>query len=445
MPLVQELTVTQFFFMRNEGLQVVGAPETFRSYTMIDPFPVSVKQSVDVWSMGCVFSEVAVWSRFGWNRLLEYRRQRQDEIKQRLDLNGEHWFHDEHNVLKTVQGIHDNIARSSRSVDQVIVNILRLVSTNMLLNEHERRASARNILTELTRVIDTTRKSLNAMRSSRDGNGAEDGSDSEERPITPPSVPPGYISESSEPSLKYARPNVGTSLFSPPAPLRMPRPNSSTLQAELAFHHHKTKVTNRNYQGQLIDKSFGPFHSDSNSLHSLPDPPNPASSYHSSDADAGSLSRTDGIRTHQGKGGQHSNREPENMVGNASLSRRHLAKGAMPTSHLFQSTPAQASSNDPLESLQRSEVPIAATASPGSNGTTSPRSADNPLSPNFQVKKHQEEPPQLSLSEGLLWREKRKQGLQNPLHGQENLASLNVRDHVGALSQMLISKPILLK
>ena len=43
-----------------------GAPETFRPDDDTPYFPVQVRPDVDIWSLGCVFSEVAVWSCFGY-------------------------------------------------------------------------------------------------------------------------------------------------------------------------------------------------------------------------------------------------------------------------------------------------------------------------------------------------------------------------------------------
>ena len=137
-------------------------------------FPVQVRQSVDVWSAGCVFSEVAVWSRFGWNRLREYRCKRQEEIKQLRDLDGEHWFHDEHNVLQTVRDIHEHMTRKPRTVDEIIVKVIRILTDKMLLSEHQRKASARDVYTEFMRAIDTERNTLTIAKSrSVSGNGQD--------------------------------------------------------------------------------------------------------------------------------------------------------------------------------------------------------------------------------------------------------------------------------
>lgn len=393
--------------------------------------------------MGCVFSEAAVWSRFGWTRLLEYRRQRAQEIQERRDLTGEEWFHDEHNVLRTVRETHEHIARRPQSIHQVIVNILQLVDNTMLLNEHEQRASARGALTEFTRMIDMMRETIGigiTRGSSWDGQEAEDGNGFEDRPITPPSVPPGYMSTSGEPSHKNTSRDIGTPLFPRPLSFNRTKRNTSKLQIHLAHRQHQAKAMNRNYQAQLTDDPFGPFLSDSNSLHDLPDPPSPASSYHSSETDNGSLAQIHAKGTHPGMGGEPLDGEPTSTEGDTSLPGRQVAEDATTAHRRFSNRRTRGYSNDALAGLEGSEVPMhLATVSPNSNGTMSSRSTDNPTSSKYEAQKHEEKPPQLPLSEGLLWKDKKKKGLHDPLHGQENLASLNTRDHVGASSQKLDS------
>ncbi|KAL8831869.1 MAG: hypothetical protein Q9191_000621 [Dirinaria sp. TL-2023a] len=404
------------------GTRAYGAPETFRSDRRIDPVPVSVKQNVDIWSMGCVFSEAAVWSRFGWNRLLEYRCRRTNEIHEHLDLSGEEWFHDEHNVLRTVRETHEHIANTSRLIHRVIVKILQLVNKKMLLNEHEQRASAIDILTESTRIIDTTRKTIGisiTRDSSRHGQEAEHGSDFEERPITPPNVPPGYMSKSGEPSHKTTGRDIEAPLFPRPLSWNRTKRDTPKLQTRLAHRQHQMKTVNGYHQAQVADESFGPFHSGSNTLHDLPDPPSPAFSYHSSDTDASSLSPFHAGGTHQGIGSQQLDRGPSSAAKHAPLRGHRLAEDTTRTSSHFSNRPTRDHSNY-----------ISAADSLNSDGATSSRTADNPTSSKSQAQEHEEKPPHVSLSEGLRWKRNKKQGLHDPLHGEENLSSLNIRDHI---------------
>ena len=170
--------------------------------------PIQVRPDVDIWSTGCVFSEAAVWSRFGWELVLEYRHRRQDEVKKKLGLTGEHIFHDGSNVLCAVQDMHRHITNVARDLDRVTVEIIGLVDSNMLLNEHQPRFSARQVRNSSERVIKIIQeqsgldKSVLALRK-------HDDTDLEEPPKTPPSLPPGYVRGTTVSSQNPSRIQVG--------------------------------------------------------------------------------------------------------------------------------------------------------------------------------------------------------------------------------------------
>lgn len=400
----------------------------------MEPFPVQLRQRVDIWSAGCVFSEAAVWSTFGWNRLLEYRRQRQEEIKERLNCHGEQWFHDESEVLETVRSIHENIAQNSQPINQVTGHILKIVSNSMLLREARRDATARDIYTQFSRIIETMR-SIFGVRiigsPLREGENTKDDSDFDEPPKTPPNVPPGHISKSSQSSHVHASPDIRNSSVSRPAPLNKRRPHIPDLQILTAFRQHRTQTTNRNYQHQPTGTSFGPFQFDSGSLHSLPDPPSPTSAGQSSDANTDNLFPLNPNASYQDASSQPSNREYRNTMDHVSLTRSRSKRDSLTHSHHGRNRSTRGSFNDPAN-LQGAQLPMS-TLSPSSShdGTMPSRRTDERISAEPQAQTHPKAPPQLLLSEALLWKERRKKFPHHPLPGNENLASLNVRDHVG--------------
>ena len=400
----------------------------------MEPFPVQLRQRVDIWSAGCVFSEAAVWSTFGRNRLLEYRRQREEEIRERLKEPGEQWFHDEKEVLETVRGIHENIARNQQPINQVTVNILRVVSNNMLLREDQRDTTARDIYTQFSRIIDTTRSTfgIHVMGSpSRKGESTKDDSDSDGPPKTPPNVPPGYISKSSEPSHVRANPYIRNSLVSQPAPLNQRRSNIPDLQVRTKFRPYHTQATNRKYKAQPAETSFGPFQFDSNSLYSLPDPPSPTSAGESSDANTDNLIPLNANAAYQETVSQSSNHEFRNTMDYVSLIRSRSRRDSLNHSHHHRNRSTRGSFNDPAN-LRGSQLPMAILSPSSSHDGTMPsRRTDKRISAAPQAQTHRNAPPQLLFSEALLWKERRKKTPYHPLPGDENLASLNVRDHVG--------------
>ncbi len=410
----------------------IGAPETYRLDDTTDTFHVQVRPDVDVWSLGCVFSEAAVWSRYGWDRVLEYRCRRQEEVKQTLGVDGEHLFHDGHNVLTTVQDIHEQITRRPRSIDHVIVEILRFLNDNMLLTEDEPRSTAQQVYHRSKSIINKLREKHGVPATnapSRKDEEAKSINDLEGRPMTPPSVPPGYVSGSAANSHKPIGTRVGTSSSVRPMSISSNTSHSPSLQHTLAnrrYHHH--------------DSQFGPFQSDSMGLHNLPDPPSPASSYQSSYIDrfnALSLNTQDldsreHRRLHRETMGETS-RSGSIAPDKASLRRSKTEKNS--SSH-----PSRFSSESFPDTISKPPSPISDPRLPTPPPSSSSNHHDSQSSMKYQRREDAPERPYLSLTEGLKWKQNTKKGLQCSLHGQENLTYLDERDHVGPHLSKLHSK-----
>ena len=367
--------------------------------------------------------------------MLEYRRRREEEIKELRNRSGEIWFHDEREVLETVRNIHAYIAGTPRlPVDLVTVEVLGVLDSKMLQSE-ARRAPARDVYIQLSRVIDTTRSTCmdgKVRGLSREVKEAEDVSDSEERPMTPPSVPPGYISKSSGPSHSHSSPGIRT-LVSWPASLNKPRPSIPNVGSQTTFRRHHTQATNRDYRDQPNDSSFGPFQFDMDSPHNVPDPPSPASSYQSSSIITEHRFPLNISAVHRGTNSQPSNNTPRNIMDPVPLTRSRSNQDALTHSHHRQHRSTRGSFNGSLAILRSSELPMP-TPSPESNhnGTLFTRKIEQRISTESQAHRPQEDPPpELLLRDGLRWKENRKKRLHDPLHGRENLASLYIRDHVG--------------
>ena len=410
----------------------------------METFPVQVRPDVDIWSTGCVFSEAAVWSRFGWNRVLEYRRRRQDEVKELLGLDGEHLFHGGHNVLGTVQDIHEHIIKNHRIIDHVTVEILRLLD-DMLLNENKPRYSAKQVFYKSKRVIKATREKFGVPAtevSSRKDEDTGNSDDPEERPKTPPSVPPGYVGGSGASFRKPASKRVGTSLARSMS-TNSARSYSPSLQSATAARQYHSRVKNGDRQNQQNGNSFGPYRSDSIGLHDLPNPPSSAISYQSSHIDrfnalsikTQDLDHPQGYRRpHRETMGETSNKAGSIAPDKASLRRNQMEKKPSdhPRRYSVESSPS--SFSNPSSPVQDPKLPTPPPSSSSNHRHQKPSpDADNHIPPEFKNQEHREEPkrPHLSLNEGLSWKEKMKRGYQSSLPGHENLTYLDERDHVG--------------
>lgn len=434
-------------------IDCIGAPETYRPDEATDSFHVQVRSEVDVWSLGCVFSEAAVWSCYGWNQVLEYRYRRQEEVKRTLGGDGEHLFHDGHDVLKTVQDIHEQIIGSPRSIDHVIVEVLRFLNDNMLLTEDEPRSTAQQVYHRSKSIINKIREkhSVPATKAPyRKDEEAKSVNDPEERPMTPPSVPPGYVSGFAASSHKPIGTRVGTSSSVRPMSMISNTSHSSDLQHTLANRRYHSRERYDNRQNHQHENQFGPFQSDSMSLHNLPDPPSPAISYQSSNIDrfnALSLNTQDldsreHRRLHRETMGETS-RSGSVAPDKASLRRNKTEENnsSHPGRYSSESFPNPISK--PPSPTSDPKLPTLPPSSFSNHHDSQPSmNVEHKSSPSSKYQQREDalERPYLSLTEGLEWKQNTKKGLLCSLPGQENLTYLDERDHVGHHLSKLHSK-----
>ena len=129
----------------------LGAPETYRSHEGSDSAPLQVTKAVDMWSIGCVFSEVAVWAHHGWKRVVEYRRRRSDEIEAKGGVPGEYIFHWDGSLLDAVNIIHQDMLGKSAVKDLLTRSVLDRLVDEML--QHESRPYAKNVFDRSKRLV----------------------------------------------------------------------------------------------------------------------------------------------------------------------------------------------------------------------------------------------------------------------------------------------------
>ena len=93
---------------------------------------------MDVWSLGGIFSEAATWVGHGWERVIQYRSARKQEVAKKL-VNPEDdgdLFHDGSEALDAVADSHDSVINSLRKDDFITEKIIKDVIGNMM--EHHR-------------------------------------------------------------------------------------------------------------------------------------------------------------------------------------------------------------------------------------------------------------------------------------------------------------------
>jgi hypothetical protein len=96
--------------------------------------------SIDIWSLGCVFSEAAVWSIYGVegpSGLQSYRERRIEETKGFPSSRDEGYFHDGQGVLASVMATHRNLSEETPQYDTITGALLSMIN-DMLLPSRDR-------------------------------------------------------------------------------------------------------------------------------------------------------------------------------------------------------------------------------------------------------------------------------------------------------------------
>ena len=128
---------------------------------------VSVPRSVDIWSLGCIYSEVATWIGHGWPRVEQYRNQRQMEVEKKLnDPEIGDLFHDGEKVLDAVEDSHTSVHESRRIDDFITSRMVRDVISEMLESPRVR-MDAHQVYNKAHKSFVAARKELEAFRSKR--------------------------------------------------------------------------------------------------------------------------------------------------------------------------------------------------------------------------------------------------------------------------------------
>lgn len=314
------------------GTRAYGAPETFRPHRDTESSPLQVTPAVDIWSVGCVFSEVSVWAHGGWKRVVEYRRQRSVEIQAKGGGEGEHIFHYEGKLLDAVDNIHHNILETSLSGHHITRSVLDSLVEDML--QHGTRPPAKFVFDKTKRLVRDAEKKFGVSVEEYVAGLAEntngelvDVNRATTRTRSSPQVPNEHYRSRAEGEWPLGEPH-------PPDGDSVPSSPSSRSQSSYRHHHKSTSQSSRR-------RSFG---------------------------------ATENIQS----GGQ--------------------ASHVMPIRLPPPSTAAHTIERSPQQHLQQRR--------------------DEPVRPI------------LSIDQGHEWKKKKKNGEDTVLPGNENLTSMNQRDHI---------------
>ncbi|KAK5074750.1 hypothetical protein LTR64_000955 [Lithohypha guttulata] len=114
-------------------------------------------QMTDVWSLGCVYSEFAVWSTLGVQGLKEYRAAREAEC-QSVSMQNMAAFHDGRDVLQCVRTYHDEAVANRSSDDKVTDPIVQQLIEEMLCEDSDARPSTRQLKMKINKILARARE-----------------------------------------------------------------------------------------------------------------------------------------------------------------------------------------------------------------------------------------------------------------------------------------------
>ncbi|KAL9583434.1 MAG: hypothetical protein Q9212_002699 [Teloschistes hypoglaucus] len=169
-----------------------GAPETYRT-TALERSRLQVPQSADVFSIGCILSEVVTWVTEGSLQLREYRRRRSEEAYSTSQHTKEALFHSNNSILDTVNHIHEQTLLNRRENDYVTSDVIRRLIKGMLITDVHARAHASYFLATGSSILVEARKALTSREHTPSPvHAASDGIVTVGKRRLPPNLPPDH-------------------------------------------------------------------------------------------------------------------------------------------------------------------------------------------------------------------------------------------------------------
>lgn len=165
----------------------IGAPECYRFDQFMESSPIHIGQTVDSWSLGCVFSEVATWVVHGREGLEAYRQMRDNETNQLDNFRDGRAFHDGENVLQCVGKMHHKVLQNMRLSDHVTGPVVKHMISEMLV-EVDGRPSAKQLWSKSHRILKAADAELKSTE--REPTEHDEQPESKVPPVTPPDLPP---------------------------------------------------------------------------------------------------------------------------------------------------------------------------------------------------------------------------------------------------------------
>ncbi|KAK6365008.1 uncharacterized protein PV06_04457 [Exophiala oligosperma] len=141
------------------GTREYGAPECYRGDESQNLTTRSIGQAVDIWSLGCVYSEFAHWIAQGKVGLQKYRDRRVEVTKAIPDHLDPGCFHDKERVLTIVKDSHDELFKHRRVDDFMVRPVIKKMVEEML-DDADGRPTAVQLGYKAKKIIQQAEKDL---------------------------------------------------------------------------------------------------------------------------------------------------------------------------------------------------------------------------------------------------------------------------------------------
>lgn len=124
------------FLLCEVAYLAIGAPECHRRDSFLQEARLHVRQSVDIWSLGCVFSEAVVWMCCLKSGLVDYRERRRAFTESQPQIKDPGCFHDGKKASPVVAEVHEWALNSIPKSDTLTGSVLVLVADMMVPYTH---------------------------------------------------------------------------------------------------------------------------------------------------------------------------------------------------------------------------------------------------------------------------------------------------------------------
>lgn len=142
------------------GTRTYGAPECFRPDQVSGQAKLKVNQNIDIWSLGCIYSETIRWLPFKhkYAGIVAYCEERRAEIDKIPAFDGVDCFHNGRTVLEAVHESNETAVDGLLRKDFITEKVIEMV--NDMLVPAEARPTAHWLWSKQLRILETARKKL---------------------------------------------------------------------------------------------------------------------------------------------------------------------------------------------------------------------------------------------------------------------------------------------